>query len=356
MSETSLPPNVLTTRGAARRHPGRRRGAVILLFAAFLTVCVAVLALAIDLGMVASVQTDLQRSADAAALAGARDLIHGVENAVASAEEYAQLNHAGTHRLSDSEVQVEVGHWNKTSLVFQRDVTPLDAIKVIAQRQNAPFFFGKALGRDNYSTQADAIATAQPRDIMLVLDISGSMENEDKINQLKRSVNLFCSELQRQQGGDRVGVAVYSTTASLLSPLSSDISQVNSLVQSIQEDGSTNISAGMTTGRVEIEDNGRGGAGRLMVVLTDGLVNQPESAAVGRPLVIQEAQLAADDKLPILTISFGSASDPVLMSEVAEIAGGVHFHVSGDSFASQEEELRAVFLKVAANRPLQLVE
>lgn len=356
MPETSLAQPGSSTRNALRRHLRGRRGAVILLFALFLTVCVAAMALALDMGMVASVQTDLQRSADAAALAGARDLINSRDDAIATAREYAQLNNAGTHRLSDAEVQVEVGHWNKNTLVFQRDGTPLDAIKVTAQRQNAPFFFGKALGHDNYSTQADAIATVQPRDIMLVLDISGSMSAEDKINQLKRSVNLLCSELQRQRGGDRVGVATYSTTASLLSPLSLDIAQVNSRVKTIRENGSTNISAGMTIGRTELQRNGRAGAGRLMVVLTDGLVNQPVSAAVGRPMVLQEARRAADDKLPILTISFGAASDPVLMREVANIASGVHFHVSGNSFASQEEELRAVFLKVAANRPLQLVE
>src|SRR5687768_14693723 len=87
MTEISLPQPRFSTRGAARRLSRRRRGAVILLFAVFLTVCVAVLALAIDLGMVANVQTDLQRSADAAALAGARDLINGRVDAIASAEE-----------------------------------------------------------------------------------------------------------------------------------------------------------------------------------------------------------------------------------------------------------------------------
>src|SRR5688572_22058266 len=134
---------------SARRS--RRRGVLILVFAVFLTVCIALLALSIDVGMVANVQTDLQRSADAAALAGARDLINGRVDAIASAEEYARLNNAGTHRLTNSEVQVEVGHWNKTSLVFQRDAIPLNAVKVTTQRQDAPFFFGQALGRDNYT-------------------------------------------------------------------------------------------------------------------------------------------------------------------------------------------------------------
>ena len=118
----------------------------------------------------------------------------------------------------------------------------------------------------------------------------------------------------------------------------------------------TNISAGMTIGRTELEHNGRSGAGRLMVLLTDGLVNLPVSSAVGRPLVIQEAERAAAEKLPILTISLSSAADPTLMEEVANITGSVHFHVTDNSFGSQEQQLREVFFKVAANRPLRLVE
>jgi Ca-activated chloride channel family protein len=341
---------------ARARKRRRRRGVLILVFAVFLTVCIALLAMALDSGMVASVQTDLQRSADAGALAGARDLINGRSDAIASAQQFAQLNDAGTHHLTNGEVQVEVGHWDKDSLLFQKDAEPLDAVKVTSQRQNAPFFFGKALGHSNYTTQATAIATAQPRDIMLVLDISGSMADQDKINQLKRSVNLLCSELLQQAGGDRMGVAVYSDNASLISPLSFDISHVNQLVQGIQENGMTNISAGMTIGRTELEHNGRSGAGRLMVLLTDGLVNLPVSPEVGRPLVIQEAERAVAEKFPILTISLSSAADPTLMEEVANITGSVHFHVTDNSFGSQEEQLRAVFFKVAANRPLRLVE
>jgi len=351
MTGTSIPRPGISARGG--KH---RRGVLILVFALFLTVCVALLALALDVGMVASVQTDLQRSADSGALAGARDLIIGRNDAIAAAKQFAQLNDAGTHQLTNGEVQVEVGHWDKDSMLFERDAEPLDAVKVTSQRQNASFFFGKALGRNNYTTQASAIATAQPRDIMLVLDISGSMADQDKINQLKRSVNLLCSELLKQGGGDRVGIAVYSSDASLLSPLSFDIAHVNQLVQGVQENGMTNISAGMTIGRTELEHNGRSGAGRLMVLLTDGLVNQPVNEAVGRPLVIQEAERAAAEKLPILSISFSSAADPTLMEQVANITGSVHFHVTDNEFGSQEEQLRAVFFKVAANRPLRLVE
>jgi Mg-chelatase subunit ChlD len=126
-------------------------------------------------------------------------------------------------------------------------------------------------------------------------------------------------------------------------------------VQGLDPDGYTNISKGMTIGRTELENHGRFGAAQLMVLLTDGLVNKPTSESVGRNLVVSEANKAAAKNLPVVTISFSSEADPTLMQQVADITNTVHFHIVG-SVESQEEDLKAVFLKVAANHPLQLVE
>lgn len=353
MTETA-DPSFLSSRNR-RARCARRDGSVVLLFAVFLTVCIALLAFSIDLGMAQSMRTDLQRSADSAALAGARDLIIGGDEAIASATAFAKLNAAGTHELADTEIQVEVGRWDKNSREFNLNGTPFDAVRVTTQRKNAPFFFGRALGRHTYDTSASAVATAQPRDMMLVLDVSGSMANQEKMIQLKKAVRLFASELQRQRGRDRVGVAVYSTEGSLLSPLTFDIPKVDSIIQGVNPEGMTNISEGMTIARSELQTNARAGAAKLIVLLTDGLVNQPVDASVGRPMVVEEARKAADANLPIVTISFSAQADPTLMREVADITDSVHFHVEGN-LDRQERDLREVFLKVAANRPLQLVD
>ena len=44
-----------------------------------------------------------------------------------------------------------------------------------------------------------------------------------------------------------------------------------------------------------------------------------------------------------------------LMRRVARITKGGHYHVSGNA-AGQREELRQVFLKIATQRPVQLVD
>src|SRR4051812_48501139 len=88
-----------------RRTKSRRRGNVLVLTAFLMTGMIALLAFAIDLGYAYSARTELQRTADAAAIAAAWDLIDtkgkpGTETtsgltttAKATASQFAGLNH-----------------------------------------------------------------------------------------------------------------------------------------------------------------------------------------------------------------------------------------------------------------------
>jgi len=81
----------------ARRVPrhGGRRGAIVLLTAVLLIVIMAVLALSIDTGYMYTMQTELDRSVDAAALAGAASLVDGPQVAGDKVVEYLVRNPVG---------------------------------------------------------------------------------------------------------------------------------------------------------------------------------------------------------------------------------------------------------------------
>src|SRR5262245_31022774 len=91
-----------------RRRPACRRGNILAITAVFMTVMVAFLALTIDIGYLNSARTDLQRSADAAAIAATWELMdrngqpgtatasHLTNNANAKAAQFAALNKIGT--------------------------------------------------------------------------------------------------------------------------------------------------------------------------------------------------------------------------------------------------------------------
>ena len=78
-----------------RNTPSRQSGAVMIVFGLSLAILIGFLALVVDLGRTYVVRTELQNAADAAALAGAKDLNQtsaGVTSAVATAIAMAAQN------------------------------------------------------------------------------------------------------------------------------------------------------------------------------------------------------------------------------------------------------------------------
>ncbi|MEX0820108.1 MAG: VWA domain-containing protein [Pirellulaceae bacterium] len=339
-----------------RRKYLRRKGAIAVLAAVGMVVMVAVLALSLDVGVISSVRGDMQAAADAGALAGAGELPQGPQAAVVAARTYVMWNASTRPGVTDADIttNISVGYWDRGQRSFTQDGQPLNAVRVVADRTDVPLFFGKAFNRQAFDMRASAVATFQPRDIMLVLDYSGSMQDHNKIGALKDAVAAFISVLQQSQANDRVGFSVYSTEGRLATKLTFDLPDLLRDVRSRDADGWTNMGEGMEKGRVELTKKARRGTKKLMVVMTDGMANRPRNR---NPLqyVRDEATAAADAGIPIVAISFSQDADQAIMRQIAAITQGVHYHVAG-SVSQQEEELKRVFREVAAQRPLMLVD
>ncbi len=186
----------LVTQRSSRRP---RRGAIIVLAAFLMIVMMAMLALSIDTGYMYTMQSQLDRAVDSAALAGAAALIEGTDVAHEEAIEYLIRNPVGKQATAvTSEEMVELtakfladhgndyevlwGEWDvATGEVSQTDQLP-SAISVSMTYPNLPFFFARVLGQDTFDLTSTAIAMYQPRDIMLVLDFSGSMADDSQLS------------------------------------------------------------------------------------------------------------------------------------------------------------------------------
>ncbi len=188
--------------------------------------------------------------------------------------------------------------------------------------------------------------------------------SEQPVGVLKDGVDEFINYLTAIEAEDRIGLSAYSHTntagAILEHGLSTNLTQIKTttrLRQAGHYKPGTNISAGMAVARQEIIARARPRAFRMMVVMTDGVVNEPTSASVGRAQVITEANAAAAAKIKCLTISLGVLADTALMQQVADITGGIHFNVPGGvSIATVRAQLQAVFRQIASSRPLKLIK
>ncbi|GAA4435195.1 pilus assembly protein TadG-related protein [Bremerella cremea] len=178
---------------------GRKPGIIVVLAAVMMIVMMAMLAFSIDVGYMYTMQSQLQRSVDAATLAGAGSLIDGEAASTDAIHEYLVRNPVGTqwkeydnqpvsesvqHFLTNYSqgLDVSYGDWDDSTKQIVPSNRPASTVKVSMRYDNMPFFFGHLLGRESFSIRAESAAAYQPRDIMVVLDLSGSMNDDSEFN------------------------------------------------------------------------------------------------------------------------------------------------------------------------------
>jgi len=157
----------------------RRSGSVLVLALLMMVVMFGFLAFAVDLGYLNVLRTQVQRSADAAAVAAAWELIDEdtltgagnpeqlISDAGDTAAQYAQLNTVAGKASALAAEDIVIGHLanpsDPDSQITFDEPSRYNAVQIRVQRsadQNGevPLFFARVLGIDSHSTQGWATA------------------------------------------------------------------------------------------------------------------------------------------------------------------------------------------------------
>jgi len=176
-----------------RTRPRRRRGSIIVPTAIFGSVVgLGITALAVDTGLMYSAKQELQSAADATALAAASQL-GATSNAQALALQegasFANLNQIMGDNADLVTSDLVFGHavLSNGKYDFNANQQPYDAIRVTLRRDQTvsdgpvSLLFAKTFGLDGASMEASATAMLVPRDIGLVIDLSGSMNDDSEL-------------------------------------------------------------------------------------------------------------------------------------------------------------------------------
>lgn len=210
--------------------PRPKRGVIVVLTGLLLVVVFAFLALSVDSGRIVLTETEMQNAVDAAALAASQEITAAVyaagqgqgsatvdANSIAvdaarqMAVDVAQRN--GVYINGDSDVYFGKRGFDSAtgSWPIQWGVGPYNTVRVVARRTGAdtaapdgelPLAFGWAVGRESVPVQASATAFVEARDMVLVLDFSGSMNDDSSfdsalsLTQVESSLDLMWSALQ----------------------------------------------------------------------------------------------------------------------------------------------------------------
>ncbi|MEM1304613.1 MAG: pilus assembly protein TadG-related protein, partial [Planctomycetota bacterium] len=168
----------LAFRRRPQTAPRERRGVVLVMSALLIVVVFAMAAMAIDVGYMMLTKTQLQAAADAGALA-AGNALHKPRREVKSiAKDFVTLHKAAGRQIKRGEAKVEIGVYDMETRSFRAEAGVGNAVRVTARRDGESLFFARVIGTDNFSTEATAISMANPKDIALVIDLSGSMNDD----------------------------------------------------------------------------------------------------------------------------------------------------------------------------------
>ena len=144
------------------------------------------------------------------------------------------------------------------------------------------------------------------RDLMIAIDLSGSMQAEDfmingrAVDRLT-ATKYVAQDFVRQRDGDRLGLILFGRTAYLQTPLTFDLATINTLMLESEIGLAGNETAigdaiGLAIKRLKDKESGS----RILILMTDGR----NTAGEIEPL--KAAELAASHGLKIYTIGIGA--------------------------------------------------
>ena len=160
--------------------------------------------------------------------------------------------------------------------------------------------------------------------LTFVIDVSGSMDMDNRLGLVKRSLELLVEQLR---SGDSVGIVVYGSDARiLLEPVSgSDKGAILSAIYSLYPEGATNAEAGLRLGyQMAMRAFNPNGINRV-ILCSDGVANVGET---GPDAILEEIQHFVEEGVTLTTIGFGMDNyNDVLMEQLADNGNGFYAYV-----------------------------
>jgi Ca-activated chloride channel family protein len=186
--------------------------------------------------------------------------------------------------------------------------------------------------------QGYAVPAELRKDVSLtfVIDVSGSMEMDNRLGLVKQSLNLLVKQLH---ASDRVSIVIYGTNAEVvLEPTRGDDTyKITRAINSLRPGGVTNAEAGLRLG-YQMADEGfiHDGINRV-ILCSDGVANLGETEAGS---IWNEVEDYAGRQITLTTVGFGMSNyNDVLMEQLADKGNGFY------TFVDDIQEARRIFIE-----------
>ncbi len=211
---------------------------------------------------------------------------------------------------------------------FDYDYTPPSGEAFAVHLEGAPSKFGEGerLKLLRIGIQGRVIADEDRKDANLtfVIDVSGSMFYENRLELVKRALTLLLEQLRP---GDGVGIVVYGSNARVVLPHTGiqNREHILAVINSLVPDGATNAEEGLRMGYELALKNARVGCINRVILCSDGVANVGET---GAEAILKESRTYVDEGITLTTVGVGMGNyNDVLMEQLANNGNGSYAYV-----------------------------
>lgn len=189
--------------------------------------------------------------------------------------------------------------------------------------------------------------------ITFLIDVSGSMNQENRLELVKQSLEVLIKNLRTT---DKVSIVIFGTNARVLLENTDlkDKEKVLSVIRSLKPEGSTNTEEGLNLAYTNAEKYFDGVFSNKVILCSDGVANvgdtDPEK-------LVTDVKKYADKNISLSTIGFGMGNyNDILLEKLAYSGGGKYAYV--DSLKEAErvfsENIAGILQIIAKDLKIQV--
>ncbi len=250
--------------------------------------------------------------------------------------------------VSTFSIDVDTGSYsNARRMLMQGNIPPSNAVRVeefinyfdyqypLPQNTQQPFSVNSAVSispwdehrhvlRIGLKGYEPKINTELGRNLVFLLDVSGSMNQANKLPLLKRSLTMLTNQLNEN---DSVAIVVYAGASGVvLKPTSgNEKSQIINALEKLQAGGSTNGSAGIQLAYQLAQDAFIENGVNRVILATDGDFNV---GMVNQSALIDLIEKKREKGIALTTLGFGQGNyNDYLMEQLADTGNGNYAYI-----------------------------
>lgn len=193
----------------------------------------------------------------------------------------------------------------------------------------------------------------KPAILTFVIDVSGSMERENRLGLVKRSLQMLVRNLRPD---DKIGIAVYGSSGrKVMSHKGLDEKdEITSVIEKLSASGSTYAEQGIRIGYEMAEEALEKGKINRVILCSDGVANVGRT---GAEAILEVIKKKAEKGITLSAIGFGMGNyNDVLMEQLGDKGNGYYAYVDSIAEAKKlfEENLTGTLQVVARDVKVQV--